>query len=68
MPSHPTCLERAYRLAESGGCRDLREIADALKGEGFIGIREHLSSRSLTNALRAICKSNFRQTDEAAIG
>lgn len=65
MSSRPTCLERAYQLAGSGSCRDLREIAAALKREGFTGIRAQLEGRSLTNALRALCRSNFRQADEA---
>ncbi|MBB5773232.1 MAG: hypothetical protein ACK4MI_00010 [Brevundimonas sp.] len=65
MSSRPTCLERAYQLAESGSCRDLREIAAALKREGFTGIRAQLEGRSLTNALRALYRSNFRQADEA---
>ena len=50
-----TTLERAFILARSGDYSSVHEIRLRLKGEGFANVEGHLSGRSITKQLRALC-------------
>lgn len=45
-------VERAFTLARSGECRDVRELEQRLKHEGFFNVQHHLTSPSLRRQLR----------------
>jgi hypothetical protein len=60
MSNHrPTTLERAYELAQGGGCRTVGEIKQALQSEGFERIQDSLYGPSLTSALRKLCQAHY---------
>lgn len=40
-------IERAFALARSGQCSDLKELERQLKREGFTNVLQHLSGPSL---------------------
>jgi hypothetical protein len=68
MSSHrPTTLERAYELAQGGGCRTVGEIKQALQSEGFERIQDSLYGPSLTSALRKLCQANYVAGPEGVI-
>lgn len=59
MTFRPTTLERAYQLAESGRCRTVSEIKQALQVEGYERIQDSLYGGTLTSALRKLCQANY---------
>ncbi|MET4683280.1 hypothetical protein [Brevundimonas faecalis] len=59
MIDRPTTLERAYQLAESGACRTVGEVKQALAQEGYDRVRDALYGGSITSALRKLCQANF---------
>jgi hypothetical protein len=40
-------IERAFALARSGECRDMRELEQRLKREGYTSVLQHLSGPSI---------------------
>jgi hypothetical protein len=40
-------IERAFELARSGECQDMRELEQKLKREGFTNVLSHLSGPSI---------------------
>ena len=59
MTFRPTTLERAYQLAESGACRTVGEVKQALQSEGYDRIQDSLYGGTITAALRKRCQENF---------
>ena len=59
MTFRPTTLERAYQLAESGACRTVSEVKQALQIEGYDRIQDSLYGGTITAALRKRCQENF---------
>ena len=59
MTFRPTTLERAYQLAESGACRTVSEVKQALQSEGYDRIQDSLYGGTITAALRKRCQENF---------
>ena len=59
MTFRPTTLERAYQLAESGACRTVSEVKQALQSEGYERIQDSLYGGTITAALRKRCQENF---------
>ena len=59
MTFRPTTLERAYQLAESGACRTVSEVKQALQSEGYDRIQDSLYGGTVTAALRKLCQENF---------
>ena len=51
MTFRPTTLERAYQLAESGACRTVSEVKQALQSEGYERIQDSLYGGTITAAL-----------------
>lgn len=47
-------LERAFELARSGACRDLVELEEKLKREGFEQVYAHMKGPSVRKQLRAL--------------
>lgn len=52
-------IERAYELAKSGRCKDVREIERHLKSEGYRGFYADMAGPALRKALRNICLGNL---------
>ena len=50
-------IERAYQIAKSGGCADLRDIRRQLKQEGYEGVDAHFSGASIKRELQALIKA-----------
>ena len=48
-------IERAYELAKSGRCKDVREIERHLKAEGYRGFYADMAGPSLRKTLRNLC-------------
>jgi hypothetical protein len=40
-------IERAFALAKSGECRDIRELEQKLRREGFVEVIQHLKGPSI---------------------
>ena len=59
MTFRPTTLERAYQLAESGACRTVGEVKQALQSEGYDRIQDSLYGGTITAALRKRCQESF---------
>lgn len=59
MTFRPTTLERAYQLAESGTCRTVSDVKQALQGEGYDRIQDSLYGGTITAALRKRCQENY---------
>ncbi|HUH09002.1 MAG TPA: hypothetical protein VLZ73_00490 [Brevundimonas sp.] len=59
MTFRPTTLERAYQLAESGACRTVSDVKQALQGEGYDRIQDSLYGGTITAALRKRCQENY---------
>ena len=53
MSDRPTALERAFELARSGKCADVREIVKRLSDEGFM--TQQVTGPTLLRQLREIC-------------
>ena len=68
MTFRPTTLERAYQLAESGACRTVSEVKQALQSEGYDRIQDSLYGGAVTAALRKRCKENFLGGGGAHVG
>jgi len=66
MTFRPTTLERAYQLAESGACRTVSDVKQALQAEGYDRIQDSLYGGTITAALRKRCQENFLSGSEAA--
>lgn len=49
-------IERAYQLARDGPCTSLTDIRRQLKRENHEAVDAHLSGRSLTRELIAMCR------------
>jgi len=64
MSFRPTTIERAYQLAESGACRTVGDVKQALKNEGYDRIQDSLYGGAVTAALRKRCQDNFVAPDE----
>ncbi|RZJ17301.1 MAG: hypothetical protein EON91_09915 [Brevundimonas sp.] len=64
MSFRPTTIERAYQLAESGACRTVGDVKQALKNEGYDRIQDSLYGGAVTAALRKRCQDNFVALDE----
>jgi hypothetical protein len=47
-------IERAYQLASSGECASLADIRKRLTAEGCQQVTQHLSGRSIQQALRRL--------------
>lgn len=47
-------LERAFALARSGECRDMRELEQQLKREGFSNVLSHLSAPTLRRQITGL--------------
>ena len=47
-------LERAFALARSGECKDMRELEQQLKREGFANVLSHLSGPTLRRQLQQL--------------
>jgi hypothetical protein len=47
-------IERAYQLAKSGECASLGDIRRRLSAEGCEQVTQHLSGRSIQQALRQL--------------
>ena len=60
MTFRPTTLERAYQLAESGTCRTVSDVKQALQGEGYDRIQDSLYGGTITAALRKRCQENYK--------
>lgn len=63
MTFRPTTLERAYQLAESGACRTVGDVKQALKAEGYERIQDALYGSTVTAALRKRCQENWIAPD-----
>ena len=48
-------IERAYELAKSGSCKDVREIERHLKAEGYRGFYADMAGPALRKTLRNLC-------------
>lgn len=59
MTFRPTTLERAYQLAESGSCRTVSDVKQALQGEGYDRIQDSLYGGTITSALRKRCQEHY---------
>lgn len=55
MDMQKPIIQRAYELAESGRCKDVREIERHLKSEGYRGFYADLAGPALRKALRDLC-------------
>ena len=53
MADRPTCMERAFALAEGGACESLNAIRKQLKAEGYAEAGQ-LSGRSIRHQLMRI--------------
>ncbi len=51
-----TTVERAFELARSGTCQNVRDIMYGLQREGYQSCAEHLSSGSLKKQLKLTIK------------
>lgn len=68
MTFRPTTLERAYQLAESGACRTVSDIKQALQSEGYERIQDSLYGSTITSALRKLCQEHYvLNPDEKAL-
>ena len=65
MTFRPTTIERAYQLAESGSCRTVGDVKQALKTEGYDRIQDALYGGAVTAALRKRCQENWVDPDPA---
>jgi virulence-associated protein VapD len=69
MTFRPTTLERAYQLAQSGACRTVSDIKQALQTEGYERIQDSLYGGTITSALRKLCQEHYvLNPDEKAAG
>jgi hypothetical protein len=50
-------VERAFELARSGECANVREIRDRLKEEGFSHVMEHLDGAFIKRQLSELIKA-----------
>jgi hypothetical protein len=57
-------LERAFALARSGECRDIRELEQKLKHEGFNSVQHHLSGPAIRRQLREMMARIPQPTDD----
>lgn len=56
--SRPThTVERAYQIAKSGRCVELRDVRRQLIQEGYEGVEAHLSGTSIRRELQALIKA-----------
>lgn len=63
--THP--IERAFQMARSGDYRARGEISRAMGKEGFtISECEQLTLPSISRQLNDLCRTAFRDKDEAA--
>ena len=58
-------LERAYFLARSGACSDVRSLKERLKADGCRAVDALLAPRSVHGHLAAICAATFKPADPA---
>jgi hypothetical protein len=63
MTFRATTLERAYQLAESGSCRTVGDVKQALKNEGYDRIQDSLYGSTITSALRKRCQEAWVEPD-----
>ena len=47
-------IERGVQLANSGQCKSMKEIRDALVSEGYEGVDVHLAGLSIRTKLRGL--------------
>ena len=47
-------IERAFALAQSGQCTDIKELEKQLKREGFTNVLQHLSGPSLRRQINEL--------------
>ncbi|WP_303718460.1 hypothetical protein [Brevundimonas naejangsanensis] len=66
MTFRPTTLERAYQLAQSGACRTVGDVKQALKTDGYERIQDALYGSTITSALRKLCQENWISPPETA--
>lgn len=52
MSNHPTILERAFELAQSGKFQRLTDLRNQLKAEGYVA--QQIEGRALLRQLRAL--------------
>ena len=57
--SRPThTVERAYEIARSGRCVELRDVRRQLLREGYEGVEAHLAGSSIRRELQALIKAS----------
>ena len=56
LPFQKTTVERAFELARSGSCKDLKEIRRQLQQEKFSRVNEHLAGKQVRHELRRLCE------------
>lgn len=49
-------VQRAYELAASGECADLKEVKARLSAEKHVNVTGHLHGRSITADLARLCR------------
>ncbi|MFN3946234.1 MAG: hypothetical protein ACK4K7_15020 [Allosphingosinicella sp.] len=57
-------MERAFELAGSGDCRDMRDLQVRLKQEGYTRIPEHLGGSFTSRQINTLIKSAAEQAAE----
>ena len=58
-------VARAFVLARSGNCRDMKDLRAQLRNEGFAGIDAHLQGQSIRRQLQAILKQQDQSSEES---
>lgn len=66
MTFRPTTLERAYQLAESGGCKTVGDVRRKLVEEGYAQVAEQLYGSTIQAALRTRCRDAWKEPPEEA--
>ncbi len=59
-------VERAYQLARSGECRDLRDLERRRRREAFDAVPQHLNSPTLRRQLAGFIRAVRAGKQEAA--
>ena len=51
-------IERAYQLAKSGECQDIKELERRLRAEQYEAVLQHLNGPSLRRELMALVRAS----------
>ncbi|WP_298688506.1 hypothetical protein [uncultured Sphingomonas sp.] len=57
MSRSTNTIERAYQIAKSGRCVELKDVRRQLIQEGYEGVEAHLSGSSIKRELQALIKA-----------